>query len=168
MKRLNVAAVTGMLAAALLGSGGAQAANISSTLTLTATLSPTCTIVSVNTPALEAISVGSVIPTAAGSIMISCTNQATYNVALGPGMNGTDGILPVRYLRDAAGSTFQYQLWQDPTVTKAFGDTIGTNVVVATGTGSSQAVPFYFNTGVAPTTLTPGTYTDTVSVTVAY
>jgi spore coat protein U-like protein len=60
-----------------------------------------------------------------------------------------------------------YSLYSDSGRTTNWGNTVGTDTVAATGNGSAQAYTVY---GRIPpqTTPAPGTYTDTITVTVTY
>jgi len=60
-----------------------------------------------------------------------------------------------------------YGLYRDSARTLPWGDIIGTDTAAGTGTCSSQALAVY---GRVPTqsTPTPGTYTDTIIVTVTF
>jgi spore coat protein U-like protein len=64
-------------------------------------------------------------------------------------------------------NTITYGLYQNAARTIAWGGTIGTNTVAGTGTGLAQLTTVY---GRVPgqATPSPGTYTDTIIVTVTY
>lgn len=106
---------------------------------------------------------------ATSSLSIVCTRNAAYKLALGPGLN--DGGLGVNARKMKSGAvTIGYQLYQDASRSVVWGDTLtgpGINIKSDTGTGSTQGHTVY---GRVPpqTTPSPGTYTDTVVVTIEY
>jgi spore coat protein U-like protein len=60
-----------------------------------------------------------------------------------------------------------YGLYRDTARTLPWGSTSGTNTVGGTGTGSNQALSVYGRVA-SQNTPSPGTYTDSVVVTVTY
>jgi len=60
-----------------------------------------------------------------------------------------------------------YQLYRDSGRTQVWGNTVGTDTVAGTGTGSAQPLTVY---AIVPAQTTPpaGTYTDTVVVSVTH
>jgi spore coat protein U-like protein len=67
----------------------------------------------------------------------------------------------------SGGATVNYTLYSDSGRTTVWGTTIGTNTVAATGSGAAQSYTVYGRIP-AQTTPAPGTYNDTVTVTVTY
>ena len=67
----------------------------------------------------------------------------------------------------AGSHTIQYGIYKDSAHAQPWGNTVGTDTVSSAGIGSSQSFTVY---GRIPpqTTPTPGTYTDTITVTVTY
>ena len=60
-----------------------------------------------------------------------------------------------------------YGLYRDTSRTLPWGDTSGTNTLGGTGSGITQSLPVYAR--IPPqNTPTPGTYSDTIVVTVTY
>lgn len=96
-------------------------------------------------------------------IGVTCTTGAVYNIGLDGG--GSGGI-NARVMTLAA-DTVGYQLYQEAGRTTVWGDTVGTNTLASTGTGTEQQFPVY---GRVPPQTTPpaGVYNDTVTVTVTY
>lgn len=101
---------------------------------------------------------------ATGQVSVSCTPGTTYSIGLGNGQTGT-GPTSRRMALGSQGVT--YGLYRDTARSLPWGNSIGTNTVAGTGTGTAQGIPVY---GRVPpqTTPAPGTYTDTVVVTVTY
>ena len=102
---------------------------------------------------------------ATNSIDINCTVGTPYSVSLDNGSSGGAG--PLSRLMAAAGNTVTYQIFQNAARSIAWGDLIGTNTISGTGTGVVQNLTGYGRVPVQVTPI-PGTYTDTVIVTVTY
>ena len=88
-----------------------------------------------------------------------------YNVGLNAG-TGTGATVAVRKMTSGA-NTITYSLYKDAARTTVWGNTFNTDTVAATGTGVAQTYDVY---GRVPpqTTPQPGTYTDTIIVTLTY
>lgn len=99
------------------------------------------------------------------TISVNCSNLTPYNIGLDGGLSGA--IDPT--LRSMANGPLQvtYGIYQDAGRTIPWGDTIGTNTISATGTGITQNYTGYGRVPVQ-TTPGPGTYSDTIVVTVTY
>jgi spore coat protein U-like protein len=67
----------------------------------------------------------------------------------------------------SGGATVNYTLYSDSGRTTIWGNTVGTNTVAATGNGTGQNYTVYGRVS-SQTTPAPGTYTDTITVTVTY
>ena len=102
---------------------------------------------------------------------MNCTKSTGYTVALNGGTT-TGGTVAQRLMANGA-NTLQYNLYTTNTYTTIFGDGTGTSVTQA-GTGSgvntANTLTVY---GQLPDSATnqaavPGSYTDTVQVTVTY
>lgn len=100
-----------------------------------------------------------------GSVSVTCTNSAPYNVGLDKGLTG--GSVTTRLMTDGAAHTIAYTLFRDPTRTLNWGQTIGTDTVAGTGTGAAQTIIVY---GQVPSQNISviGAYADTVNVTLTY
>ena len=99
------------------------------------------------------------------TIAVQCTNTTPYNIGLDAG-TGTGATVAVRKL-STGGATVNYTLYSDSGRTTIWGNTVSTDTVAATGNGASQSYTVYGRVP-AQTTPAPGTYTDTVTVTVTY
>jgi spore coat protein U-like protein len=64
-------------------------------------------------------------------------------------------------------ATIGYSLFTDTSRSSIWGNTVGSNTVSSNGTGAAQAYTVYGRVS-AQTTPAPGTYTDTVTVTLTY
>lgn len=101
---------------------------------------------------------------ATATVSPHCTNGAPYSVSLS---NGNTGTGPTARIMVNGGNTVIYGLYRDASRSLPWGSTIGTNTVSSTGTGIAQPITVY---GRVPSQSTPppGSYTDTVIVTVTY
>jgi spore coat protein U-like protein len=103
---------------------------------------------------------------AAGSIGVQCTKSTAYNVGLSAG-TGAGATVAARKMTGPGSDTVTYSLYRDAGRSQVWGTTIGTDTVSGTGDGTSQSYPVYGRVQ-AQTTPAPGTYTDTITVTVTY
>lgn len=99
-----------------------------------------------------------------GQVTVNCSPATPYVVALSPG--GANAGPTAR--RMTKGVEFiTYGLYSNAARSLPWGDTTGTNTVGGTGTGLGQNLPVHAR--IPPqTTPTPGTYSDTIIVTVTY
>jgi spore coat protein U-like protein len=100
------------------------------------------------------------------TVAVQCTNTTPFNIGLDAGVGG--GTITVRKLLNTSSiATVNYTLWQDSGHTTNWGNTVSTDTVSDTGNGASRNYTVY---GRIPpqTTPAPGTYADTVTVTVTY
>ncbi|TIN25917.1 MAG: spore coat protein U domain-containing protein [Mesorhizobium sp.] len=100
-----------------------------------------------------------------GSVTVRCTDATPYNIGLGAG-TGSGATVASRKMTSGI-RTVTYSLYSDTGRTTVWGNTIGTNTASGTGTGLDQAYTVYARAP-AQTTPAPGTYTDTIVVTVTY
>jgi spore coat protein U-like protein len=158
-----IPAVAAALAFAV--SGAFAGTPATSTFQVRATIAATCVIIT--SPDLDFGSLGVLTTNAAQSstIQVQCTDTTPYNIGLNAG-TGTGATVAARKLSNG-GATITYSLYTDAAHTTVWGNTISTDTVAATGNGTSQSYPVY---GLIPpqTTPAPGTYTDTITVTVSY
>ena len=102
---------------------------------------------------------------ATGGVSVTCTPGTTYTVALN---GGTTNAAPTARKMSKGAETVTYGLYKDAARSQPWGDaTTPGSTVPGSGNGLIQALTVY---GRVPpqTTPTPGTYTDTVVVTVTY
>lgn len=98
-----------------------------------------------------------------GGLSITCTSGTSYNVALNNGLSGTS---PVDRRMTLGNQSVSYGLYMDPARTQPWGSSVSQQLS-GTGSSSAQNVPVYGRVPAQPTP-PPGTYTDTVVVTVTY
>jgi spore coat protein U-like protein len=157
----------GALAASLVVGSQAPSAfatTATTTLGISATVAATCVVA---TP--SALAFGTYNPTgpanSSTTISVTCTTTTGYNIGLEKGANGSS--VTTRQMKFGS-STLNYTLTRDSSGgSQNFGETVGTDTVSGTGTGSAVATTVY---GQVPAGqyVTPGAYTDTVNVTVTY
>ncbi|WP_425048534.1 Csu type fimbrial protein [Pseudomonas sediminis] len=98
------------------------------------------------------------------SFGLQCSLGTAYSIALNSGQNATGGQR--RMIN--SGAYVAYNLYQDSGRSQAWGDGGATGTVLSgTGTGNNEEVIVYGRVP-AQTTPSPGTYTDTVQVTIAW
>lgn len=102
---------------------------------------------------------------ATGTLSIQCSSTLPYSVSLDGGLSGATN--PTQRKMTLSGSNILYGLYQDSARSVAWGSTVGTNTESGTGTGSTQSLTVYGRVA-SQTTPNPGTYNDTIVVTVAY
>jgi spore coat protein U-like protein len=102
---------------------------------------------------------------AQSEIDVQCSNGTGYTVALNGGLTGAAN--PTQRKMTFGANTITYGLYQNLGHSLPWGSTIGTNVVSGTGTSISQPIAVYGNVPVQSMPA-PGTYSDTVVVSVAY
>jgi spore coat protein U-like protein len=101
------------------------------------------------------------------TVAVQCTNTTPYNIGLDTGTT-TGGSTTTRLLLNSStNETVQYKLFQDSGHTTNWGNTVNTDTQSATGNGASQTYTIYGRIP-AQNTPTPGSYTDTITVTVTY
>lgn len=105
---------------------------------------------------------------ATSTLSVQCTNTTPYTVALNAGANaGGASNFASRTMKSGA-NTLGYQLYLDAGRSSVWGDgTSSSSTSAGTGTGSAQTLTIY---GRLPSlaNVVPGSYTDTVTVTVSY
>jgi spore coat protein U-like protein len=102
---------------------------------------------------------------ATGTVTPQCTNSTPYTVALNGGNAGASD--PTQRKMSKGAEKITYGLYQNSARSQPWGSTAGTNTVAGTGNGSNQALTVYGRVA-SQTTPSPGTYTDSVVVTVTY
>jgi len=158
--------------ALLAAAGIASAATTTSTFNVTATVLKNCLVSSAN------LGFGSYTPntgalTGSSSVTVRCTKTTPYTVALNAGTTA-GGTLAQRLLANGA-NTLEYNLYTTAGLTTIWGDgTGGTGTVAGTGNGvsigSAQTLTVH---GSLPDNAVnqdapPGSYADTITVTVTY
>jgi len=138
------------------------------TLNVTATVNDDCKVT--NTPTLAFGTVGvftANIDPAGVAINVQCTKTTAYNVALDAGAHDGGSGINNRHMSAGGADAIAYQLYRDAGRTQVWGVTVATDTVSGTGNGSDIAATVY---GRIPpqASVTPGAYTDVVTITVSW
>ncbi|MGX1785512.1 Csu type fimbrial protein [Bosea sp. NPDC055332] len=134
------------------------------TFNITANVPPTCRVTTNLLDFGNAGVLGSA-RDAATSLTPTCTNGTAYQVGLDGGLAGATNPTQRRMSKGAEFVT--YGLYRDGARTLPFGNTMGVNTLVGTGSGLAQTVTIH---GRVPSQATPspGLYADTIVATVVY
>ena len=95
----------------------------------------------------------------------TCTNGTSYQIGLDGGLSGATNPTLRRMTKGAEIVT--YGLYRNAARTQAFGQTLGSDTLSATGNGVAQTATVYGRVPVQ-TTPSPGLYSDTIVVSVTY
>jgi len=161
MKRFAFAGLVGALAAA----GAAQAATSSGTFQVTASVLDTCTVSAddLNFGVYNPLS-GSALE-ASSQLHVACTIATPYSVALNAGTAPGATVSSRKMVK--ASDVLSYSLFRDPTRLLSWGQTVGIDTVIGIGTGLTTPISVYGRVPVSQN-VPPGSYSDTVTVTVMY
>ena len=140
-------------------------ATATTTLAVQVTITATCTINSASALNFGTQGILAANADQTSTIQVTCTNSTPYNIGLNAG-TGTGATVATRKLTNGA-ATVNYTLYSNSGRTTVWGNTVGTDTVAGTGNGSAQSYTVYGRIP-AQTTPAPGTYTDTITVTVSY
>jgi len=102
---------------------------------------------------------------ATSTVTVTCTNTTPYTVGLSAGL-ATGATVTTRKMQNGT-ALLPYALYSNSGRTTNWGNTAATNWVSGTGNGTAQALTVYgqITAGQYPT---PGSYSDTITVTVTY
>ena len=147
------------------GDGGMTAFN-SFPFTATATVLPNCR--AYTTTELNFGSVAGLITSntdQTSTIGMTCTGRTPWNVGLNNGQNASGTVRRMRL--GATGSYVAYELYRNAGRTIRWGNTVNTDTVPGTGTGTAQSLTVYGRVP-SPQTVPSGSYSDIITVTVTY
>lgn len=154
--------------ACLLGlcADGARAATDTDTFQVSITIQGECQIVAANDLDYGAQGVLASNIDATTTLSVQCTDGTPYDIGLDAG-TGAGATVATRLMTGPGSATIDYTLYSDAGRTTVWGDTISTDTVSGTGDGTQQDYTVY---GRVPPQATPapGTYTDTITVTVTF
>jgi spore coat protein U domain-containing protein, fimbrial subunit CupE1/2/3/6 len=154
----------GVLAGLACVGGPASAGTATSTFGVTLAITAQCLINSTATLDLGSSGVINANHDANAPLHIQCTNTTPYTIGLDKG--ATAGATIAQRLLANGGATVNYNLFTSAAYSTIWSDT-GGGLVSSTGNGADQTFTI-FGRVPAQTTPAPGTYTDTVTVTVTY
>lgn len=137
---------------------------ISSGSTWTATIQANCQ-VSVANLSFGTVGLLNANTDSSSDISVTCTNGTPYNIGLGAG-TGAGATVANRKMKSGS-TTILYSLYTSNSYSSVWGETIGTDTQSGTGAGSSQVYTVYGRVFAQPTPA-PGTYSDTIVLTVTY
>jgi spore coat protein U-like protein len=162
----------GILAGLALAGGPAVATTTQSTFAVNLTIQAQCVI---NSTAALNFPTSGVLGGASGTantdqtttVAVQCTNTTPFNIGLDAGTTTGATTTVRKLLNTGSTATVNYTLWQDSGHSTNWGNQVGTDTVSDTGSGASHSYTVF---GRIPpqTTPAPGTYADTVTVTVTY
>jgi spore coat protein U-like protein len=168
MKNRMAATLAAVSLAGAVANAGTATTNFAVTVTLLSTCSASATAV-----AFPNYTPGGGAVTANGTISVKCTNTSPFHVALNAG-SSTGDAFSQRLMTLAAGTaTLQYNLYTTAAFATVFGDGTGTTVTMP-GTGAGLATPTTVTVygrvldSAANQAIAPGSYSDTITVTVSY
>jgi spore coat protein U-like protein len=141
----------------------AMAATSTASVAVSATVVATCV---VSTSPLAFGNYTGIQTDSTATITLTCTNTTPYNVGLGVGL-APSATVTTRGMTGPSGAELPYAMYSDAARTTNWGQTIATDTVPGTGTGSVQTLTVYGRITSGRYTA-PGAYTDTVTATVTY
>lgn len=147
--------------------GGGREATATARFTIDARIEDECLIETTPLNFGTASVLSSVQPAAKGKLMIKCTKGTIYSILLDEGLHSLDSTTR-RMAKDSDYIT--YDLYADETYSKRWGSSLGTipdAVVGRTGLGTEETYTVYGRV-LEMHNPPPGTYRDTVKVTVLY
>jgi spore coat protein U-like protein len=103
---------------------------------------------------------------ATSTVSATCTSGSPYNIGLNQGV-AAGATVANRKMTGPAANQLNYSLFSDAGRTSNWGNTVGKDTVPATGTGVAQRVTV-FGRIPASQPRPPGTYSDTITVTVTF
>ena len=144
---------------------GAEAATATGSFNVQVTIAATCVVTSATNLNFGTQGVLAANVDQTSTINVTCTNTTPYNIGLDKGVNGAS--VTTRQMKAAGPALINYSLFSDAGRTVNWGNTVGTDTVAATGTGSAQPFTVF---GRIPPQVSPlaAVYTDTITVTVTY
>ena len=155
----------------MFGPSAAQAATATANMTVQLTVTATCT-VSAATLDFGTTGLLATLINATTTLSVTCTNTTPYSVGLDNGANFSS----TRRMRQGATSNYiGYGLYTDSGRTNAWTTasssttcTTANSCALGTGNGSAQSITVYGQVPALGAAPTPGSYTDTVTITVTY
>jgi spore coat protein U-like protein len=150
-------------ALAVAASAAGQAATTNTTFAVSSTVLSVCT---VSATALAFGNYSLVQTDATNVVSVTCTFGTAYDVGLNAG-GGSGATVATRKMTGPSSQTLNYTLYQDSGRTTVWGNTVGTDTVAGTGSGTAQNLTVYGRVSGAQAA-GAGAYTDTVTVTVTY
>lgn len=131
--------------------------------TVTATIAKNCSVTATN---LAFGNYRGALINSTSTISVTCTNTTSYNVGLNAGMAAGATVIN-RSMTGPAAALLHYKLFSNSGYSANWGNTVGTDTLPGTGNGATQPLTVYGQTPAGQFVL-PGSYTDTITVSVTY
>ena len=163
--RMRYFLATGLMTFCSFACSGAEAATVTGTFNVQVTIAATCALNSASNLNFGTQGVLAANVDQTSTITVTCTNTTPYNIGLDKGVNG--GSVTTRQMKAAGVALINYSLFSDAGRTVNWGQTIGTDTVAATGTGSAQPFTVFGRIPPQPSPLA-AVYNDTITVSVTY
>lgn len=168
MKSLKKGILATLVAAiGVMSAQSAMAATASATFQVTATVNSACIV------STENVAFGTVTPAATGmlpatgKITSTCTKTTPYTLAISAGTSGEIANRTMAGATSGNADKLAYNLYTSNTYATVWGETVGSNTVGLTGTGTAQTSTIFGRLSLNQY-LKPDTYTDNLTVTLAY
>jgi len=101
------------------------------------------------------------------TITATCTNGTAYQIGLDAGTS-PGATESHRSMVGPSSALMNYNLYSDSSRSIMWGNQLGTDTVAGTGSGNVQTLAVYGQVPTGQTTVVPGNYSDTVTVTLTY
>lgn len=143
----------------------ARAATATGSLNLSITVAASCSVVSAPAINFGTVSVIVINIDQTTTLTVNCSATTTYDIGLSTG-GGSGATYAARKMSNG-GNAVIYSLYRDALRTQVWGETAGVDTLADTGTGADQSFTVYAR---VPLQIVPppGTYTDTVTITITY
>lgn len=151
----------------------ARAGTATGSLTVQMTITASCTIsvATLNFGTVPGTAVASAATNASANISVTCTSGSPYSIGMDNGANASGS-----QRRMKSGSNFlNYNLYVDSGLTNAWTTASSSSTCssanscyLGTGNGAAQTVPVYGRMPAVGTAPPPGSYSDTVTMTITY
>ena len=142
----------------------AEAATATGNLTATLTIQPSCQVVSSTTLDFGSAGVLAASLDVQSNFAVQCSDATAFDVALDGGSTSGGSVATRLMAGGGGGEVVGYNLYSNAARTANWGNTAGTDTVSGAGNGNLTV----YGRVPAQATPSPGTYSDTVRVTITY
>ncbi len=142
---------------------GTRITTVTAPFSVTATIVKSCTVSATN---LAFGNYTGAVKNSTSTVSVTCTNTTPYTVGLNAG-TATGATVTNRSMTGPASALLHYSLFSNSGRTTNWGNTSATHWVSGTGNGIAQPLTVYGQIPAAQY-VTPGSYSDTITVSVAY
>jgi len=150
----------------------AQAGTSTANLTVQMTITSACTIgaATLTFPSTAGTTLQTTAQTANTIISVTCTNSSPYAIGMGQGSYYSSGNRMANGTNYIGYGLYQNSSLTEPWTTAASSTTCTTSgdCYLGTGNGTAQTVTIYGQVPTVATAPTPGSYSDTVTMTIMY